>query len=184
MYIRSASSPSTVLWAFHTIQPSSFGVFFLMCKIRKCDAFYYKGNAWIIIFCRSVSGCREQVVPSAAETAASRAVFYQCIPVRTDAARVRSVTMSVTRTGHQDHWNVSRCTSVIHCGRLAAVVTLVQERASGPQVDIPTTTTTILAPCKPHPVYDNGEFYGQLILRASTRGRLWDNCPISADERN
>ena len=26
MYIRSASSPSTVLWAFHTIQPSSSGI--------------------------------------------------------------------------------------------------------------------------------------------------------------
>jgi len=24
MYIRSASSPSTALWAFHTIQPSSY----------------------------------------------------------------------------------------------------------------------------------------------------------------
>ena len=29
MYIRRASSPSTVLWAFHTIQPSSFGNEFL-----------------------------------------------------------------------------------------------------------------------------------------------------------
>jgi len=30
MYIRSASSPSTILWAFHTIQPSSYGCFFLV----------------------------------------------------------------------------------------------------------------------------------------------------------
>jgi len=30
MYIRSDSSPSTVLWAFHTIQPSSFALWFLL----------------------------------------------------------------------------------------------------------------------------------------------------------
>ena len=29
MYIRSASSPSTVLWAFHTTQPSSFTPVFI-----------------------------------------------------------------------------------------------------------------------------------------------------------
>jgi len=27
MYIRRASTPSTVLWAFHTIQPSSYDIY-------------------------------------------------------------------------------------------------------------------------------------------------------------
>ena len=34
MYIRSASSPSTVLWAFHTIQPSSFPI---VDTCRSCE---------------------------------------------------------------------------------------------------------------------------------------------------
>ena len=34
MYIRRASSPSTVLWAFHTIQPSSFDIHFEIFHFR------------------------------------------------------------------------------------------------------------------------------------------------------
>jgi len=38
MYIRSASSPSTVLWAFHTIQPSSY--IYIYCFITRQTQFY------------------------------------------------------------------------------------------------------------------------------------------------
>jgi len=35
MYIRRASSPSTVLWAFHEIQPSSY--FYVYCGLIHCQ---------------------------------------------------------------------------------------------------------------------------------------------------
>jgi len=56
MYVRSASSPSTVLWAFHTIQPSSFDIALtllaghqkerLACKKLSDDVV-----AWLSVWC-------------------------------------------------------------------------------------------------------------------------------------
>ena len=57
MYIRSASSPSTVLWAFHTIQPSSLTMFFGMYFL----IFLISDSCTELLELRKAAPCRSDV---------------------------------------------------------------------------------------------------------------------------
>jgi len=72
MYIRSASSPSTVLWAFHIIQPSSF----TNSRTFKCSLDAAKRG-----FNRAANSIFGNVGLIASEEVILHLVKYKCMPI-------------------------------------------------------------------------------------------------------